>query len=159
MTSRRYPTLVAMTDARPYRYRVVFIAAGVYNIGWGLLAAIDPQWLFRFSGMPAQNYPQIFMTLGMVLGVYGLLYLEVARRPADGFAIAAVGLLGKVLGPAGWLWLYATGRWPLASGVLILTNDLVWWLPFAGYLRRAWPTWSATFRGRGRSAGAGADPA
>jgi small multidrug resistance pump len=70
-----------------------------------------------------------------------VLYLEVARRPADGFAVAAVGLTGKVLGPLGWLWLYLSGQWPLASGVLILTNDLVWWLPFGLYLRDAWPTW------------------
>ena len=72
--------------------------------------------------MSPQNHPQIFMTLGMVLALYGLLYLEVARRPADGFAVAAVGLAGKVLGPAGWLWLYLSGQWPLASGVTILTN-------------------------------------
>lgn len=82
----------------------------------------SPQWLFRMAGMSPQNHPQIFMTLGMVLALYGLLYLEVARRPADGFAVAAVGLAGKVLGPAGWLWLYLSGQWPLASGVTILTN-------------------------------------
>jgi small multidrug resistance pump len=72
-------------------HRAVFAAAGLYNIGWGLLAVLDPQWLFRLAGMAPQNYPQIFMTLGMVLGLYGLLYLEVARRPATGFAVAAVG--------------------------------------------------------------------
>jgi hypothetical protein len=52
------------------------------------------------------------MTLGMVLGRYGLLYLEVAHRPADGFAVAAVRLTGKVLGPLGWLWLHLSGQWP-----------------------------------------------
>ncbi|MDT5025067.1 MAG: hypothetical protein QOE61_1493 [Micromonosporaceae bacterium] len=118
-------------------HRAAFTAAGLYNIGWGLLAVVHPQWLFRLADMA----PQIFMTLGMVLGLYGLLYLEVARRPANGFAVAAVGLTGKVLGPLGWLWLYLSGQWPLASGVLIVTNDLVWWLPFGLYLRDAWPTW------------------
>jgi hypothetical protein len=29
-------------------------------------AVIDPQWLFRFSRMPHENYPQIFACLGMV---------------------------------------------------------------------------------------------
>jgi hypothetical protein len=122
-------------------HRVVFAAAGLYNVGWGLLAAVDPQWPFRLANMAPLNHPQIFMTLGMVLGLYGLLYLEVARRPADGFAIAAVGLIGKVLGPAGWLWLYVSGQWPLASGVIILTNDLLWWPSFGLYLRDAWPAW------------------
>jgi hypothetical protein len=133
-----------MQLSRQRLHRAVFAAAGLYNIGWGLLAVLDPQWLFRLAGMAPQNYPQIFMTLGMVLGLYGLLYLEVARRPAAGFAIAAVGLAGKMLGPAGWLWLYLTGAWPLASGVIILGNDLVWWLPFSVYARDAWPTWRAS---------------
>ena len=125
-------------------HRLTLAAAGIYNIAWGLYAALDPQWLFRVAGLPPQNHPQIFMTLGMVLGVYGLLYLEAARRPEHGFPIAAVGLLGKVLGPAGWVYLYATGEWPLASGVILLTNDLIWWVPFAWYLRDAWPHWRAT---------------
>ena len=49
-----------------------------------------------------------------------------------------MGLAGKVLGPAGWLILYLRGDWPLASGVVLLTNDLVWWGPFALYLRDSW---------------------
>jgi hypothetical protein len=129
-------------------HRAVFVAAGVYNIAWGLYAVADPQWLFRVSGMAPQSQPQIFMTLGMVLGLYGLLYLEVARRPEDGFAIAAVGLAGKLLGPIGWLGLYVTGEWPLASGVILLTNDLIWWIPFGLYVRDAWPHWRQTLTRR-----------
>jgi small multidrug resistance pump len=126
-------------------HRYVLAAAGVYNVGWGVYAVLDPQWLFRLAGMAPQNHPQIFMTLGMVLGVYGLLYLEAARRPEDGFPIAAVGLAGKVLGPVGWLYLYLAGDWPLASGAIIVTNDLLWWLPFALYLRDSWPAWRRTW--------------
>ena len=48
-------------------HRGVFIAAGLYNIGWGIYAALDPQWLFRFAGMPLANHPQIFGCLGMVV--------------------------------------------------------------------------------------------
>src|SRR2546427_77615 len=98
--------------ARRKLHRGVFLAAGVYNLGWGAYSVIDPQWLFRFSDMRPQNYPEIFACLGMVIGLYGLLYLEVARVPERGLLIAAVGLLGKLLGPAGWLYLVCTGRWP-----------------------------------------------
>jgi len=41
-----------------------FLAAGLYDLAWGLFAVIDPQWLFRFSGMPLQSYPEIFSCLG-----------------------------------------------------------------------------------------------
>jgi hypothetical protein len=115
-------------------HQAVFIAAGLYNIAWGLYAAFDPQWLFRTAGMPPINYPEIFACLGMVVGLYGLLYFEVARRPEHGTLLAAIGLVGKLLGPIGWLRLYLTGQWPAASIVMCLTNDLIWWIPFGLYL-------------------------
>src|SRR5215471_17058045 len=96
-------------------HRIVFIAAGVYNIGWGLYSSVDPQWLFRFSGLPPLNHPAIFACLAMVVGLYGLIYLEVARAPERGFLLAAVGLLGKVLGPIGLLDLILRGVWPRST--------------------------------------------
>ena len=115
-------------------HRAVFAAAGLYNIAWGIWSAVDPQWLFRFAGMPLANYPAIFACLGMVIGLYGILYLDVARVPERGWLIAAVGLLGKVLGPIGMAWLILSGEWPRAALVLCVTNDLIWWIPFGLYL-------------------------
>src|SRR6516165_5810958 len=99
--SRRFGPKSMM--ARRKFHRAVFVAAGIYNLGWGVFSIVDPQWLFRFAGMPPQNYPEIFACLGMVVGLYGILYLEVARVPERGWLLAAVGLVGKVLGPIGWL--------------------------------------------------------
>lgn len=125
--------------ARRRFHRAVFFAAGVYNLGWGLFSAVDPQWMFRYAGMPLQNYPDVFACLGMVIGLYGILYLEVARVPERGWLIAAIGLLGKLLGPIGLLRLIWTGQWPLATVVVCVTNDFVWWIPFGLYLHDAWP--------------------
>jgi hypothetical protein len=126
-------------------HRVTFAAAGVYNIAWGLYAVADPQWLFRLADMSPSNTPQIFACLGMVLGLYGVLYLEVARRPQHGWLPAAVGFTGKVLGPIGLTVLILRGIWPAPTLILILTNDIVWWVPFAAYLRDAWPYYRATW--------------
>lgn len=123
--------------ARRRFHQIVFAIAGTYNLAWGAYSALDPQWLFRFAKMPPANDPEIFACLGMVVGVYGLLYWQVAREPERGFAIAAVGLLGKVLGPIGLVQLIATGAWPPATVVLCLTNDVIWWIPFGLYLRDA----------------------
>lgn len=131
----------------PGRHRRTFLAAGVYNVAWGTFTVLHPQWLFDLAGMPPANHPQAFACLGMVVGLYGVAYLEVARRPAEGFALAAVGLTGKVLGPLGLGYLLVTGQWPLATAVLCLTNDVVWWVPFARYLRDAWPAYRATWNG------------
>lgn len=120
-------------------HRGVFVAAGLYNLAWGTWSALDPQWLFRFAGMAPLNYPEIFACLGMVVGLYGILYLEVARAPERGWLLAAVGLAGKVLGPVGLARLLWTGAWPAATVVLCLTNDVIWWPAFALYLHDAWP--------------------
>ena len=43
--------------------------------------------------------------------------------------IAAVGLMGKILGPVGMVWLIRRGAWPLSALVLCVTNDFIWWIP------------------------------
>lgn len=125
-------------------HRGAFLAAGLYNVAWGVYSVADPQWLFRFARMPLQNYPAIFACLGMVMGLYGILYLEVARVPERGWLIAAVGLAGKILGPLGLGRLIWSGAWPARTAILCLTNDLIWWIPFAVFLYDVWPF----FRGR-----------
>ncbi len=129
-------------------HRKAFVAAGLYNLAWGLYSSLDPQWLFRFSGLPPLNHPSIFACLAMVIGLYGVLYLEVARVPERGWLLAAIGLTGKVLGPAGLAVLILRGDWPLRSMVLCLTNDLIWWLPFGLYLWDAWPLFKSDFAAR-----------
>lgn len=119
-------------------HQTVFLLAGIYNLSWGLYSALNPQWLFRFAGMPDLNHPEIFACLGMVIGVYGILYLEVARVPERGWLMAAVGLLGKVLGPIGLAQLIWTGQWPPSTVILCITNDFIWWIPFGLYLYDAW---------------------
>ena len=96
-------------------HRLVFLLAGLYNIGWGIYSSIKPQWLFEFSGLPPSNHPEIFMCLAMVIGLYGILYLEIARNPERGWLIAAVGLAGKVLGPIGAIGLIWNNTWPARS--------------------------------------------
>ncbi len=137
-----------MIKHRTWHQRV-FLAAGGYNILWGLYSVLDPQWLFRFAKMPPLNYPEIFACLGMVVGLYGLLYLEVARVPERGWLLAAVGLMGKILGPIGLAILIFRKEWPPASAVLCLTNDLIWWVPFGLYLRDAWPSFRSERLTRG----------
>lgn len=134
---------MAEADAIPRArlHRATFTLAGIYNLVWGVWTALDPQALFRFAGMEPLNYPEIFQCLAMVIGLYGLAYLEVARRPSRGWLFAAVGFTGKILGPIGLVVSVAQGRWPIRAGVMCLTNDLIWWVPFGIYLVDAWPSY------------------
>jgi hypothetical protein len=44
------------------------------------------------------------------------------------------------------LQLVASGVWPARAVYLCLTNDVIWWVPFALYLKDAWPFWRNTWR-------------
>lgn len=127
-------------------HRIAFTLAGIYNILWGLYSSFDPQWMFRLTHMAPLNHPEIFACLAMVIGLYGILYLEVARAPERGWLLAAIGLTGKVLGPIGLARLILTDQWPPATIILCLTNDFIWWIPFALYLKDAWPHYRAHLR-------------
>lgn len=116
------------------RHQLTFLAAGAWNLAWGLRTALQPETFYRTAGLPPAGRPEVAACLGMVVGLYGVLYLDVARRPDRGGPIAAVGLAGKVLGPAGLALAVAQGRWPARAFLLTVGNDLVWWWPFARYL-------------------------
>jgi hypothetical protein len=75
--------------------------------------------------------------VGMIILVYALGYWFASRRPNP--ELVAVGLLGKVLGPIGFVWAVAAGLLPLWFGLVIVSNDVIWWPAFVRYLRETWP--------------------
>jgi hypothetical protein len=115
----------------------VLRAAAVYNIVWGVFVILFPLAIFDLAGLERPNYPEIWQCVGMIVGVYGVGYWVAARDPLTHWPIVLVGLLGKIFGPIGFLNAAAQGRFPWAFGWTILTNDLIWWAPFAIILLRA----------------------
>jgi flotillin len=120
-------------------YRWVFALAAAYNVAFGTWAGLFPHSFFTLFDLPPPRYPSIWACLGMVVVVYALAYAYVAFDPGRGTPFVAVGLLGKALGPAGWLAAVASGELPPRTFPLILANDLVWWFPFLCYLVRGLP--------------------
>ncbi len=122
---------------RVQRHALCLRLAGVYNAVFGIGAVLAPTWWFEVSGLPAPNYPSLFQCIGMIVGVYGLGYWLAARDPMRHWPIVLVGLLGKVFGPIGFLMAASRGELPWRFGWMIVTNDLIWWLPFLAILRDA----------------------
>jgi len=106
-------------------------AAGIYNLAWGTLAIAWPHLLFDLTGTERINYPEIWQCVGMIVGVYGIGYLIAASDSRRHWPIVLVGLLGKVFGPLGFLMALSSGTFPPLFGLTILTNDILWWIPFA----------------------------
>lgn len=109
----------------------VLNAAAVYNLLWGTGVIFFPTTLFFAAGLEPPNYPSITQCLGMVIGVYGIGYGIAARDPLTHWPVVFVGLLGKIFGPVGFVWTASKGELPWSAGLIILTNDLMWWVPFA----------------------------
>ena len=124
----------------PVWMKRVLLAAAAYNIVWGLVVLAAPNALFTLTGMEPPTYPMIFQCVGMIVGVYGVGYGIAAFNPARHWPIVLVGFLGKIFGPIGFLGAALTGELPWAFGLTIITNDLIWWLPFALILMFAWRT-------------------
>ena len=116
-------------------FRISFVVAGAYNLAFGLWAGFWPLQFFEWLELEAPRYPQIWACLGMVVGIYGLLYWYAAWRLDRGRVIIGIGLLGKVLGPIGMV-VSLGDHWPDRVGLLCVYNDLIWWLPFSLYLLR-----------------------
>jgi hypothetical protein len=132
-------------------YRVIFILAGAYNILVGLWAALAPRALFLALDLGPPSHPAVWACLGMVIGLYGLVYLQVAfTDPARRSSVVIVfgrrveydvtrfligiGLAGKILGPIGFVLAVQRGELPLRMMPLVALDDLIWWAPFALYL-------------------------
>jgi small multidrug resistance pump len=132
------------------RYRPWLYAAALYNLVWGTVIILFPGALFALIGMDPPTYAPLWQVVGMFVLVYAPAYWWAARFPTARRHFILIGFLGKLLGPLGFVWSAATGALPLAFGLTILTNDLIWWPAFILFLRDAARQnggWDALLRG------------
>lgn len=112
--------------------------AAVYNVLWGAWVVLWPQHFFEVLGMELINHPMIWQGMGMVIGVYGIGYWLASYHPLRHWIIVLVGFLGKIFGPMGYVLNLLQGMEYPQFGYMLITNDLIWWIPFALILRAAW---------------------
>lgn len=121
-------------SAAPTWIKRWLLAAAVYNILWGGAMILAPISTLKAIGVTPGNtelWPQLWACIGMIVGVYGIGYAIAAFNPVRHWPIVLVGLIGKVLGPIGFVNAASRGELPWSMGVTILTNDILWWIPFA----------------------------
>ncbi len=116
---------------RPWMKKVL-VAAGIYNLVWGTIAIVSPVNMLAMLGLNAESHAlQLWQCIGMIVGVYGVGYILAAQAPFRHWVITLVGLLGKVFGPIGFVAAVLDQNLPSSMGWTILTNDIIWWAPFA----------------------------
>lgn len=131
---------IATMPFTPSWMRWCLVLAGIYNLVWGAVVVLAPDAPFSLAGLqPLSGTGRaVWQCLGMVIGVYGVGYLAASRAPLVHWPITLVGMLGKVFGPIGFLWTALRGDIDWSFGWTILTNDLIWWIPFGAILAAAW---------------------
>ncbi len=118
--------------------RAILWLAALYHVSWGLLIVTCPMETLRLAGVDAAGSPQLWQGFGMIFAVFGIGYGIAARNPVKHWLLIVVGLLGKVLGPTGFLAGVLRGQLAWTSGWTFLTDDVVWWLPFSWVLYEAY---------------------
>ncbi|MBS1727193.1 MAG: alkyl hydroperoxide reductase [Armatimonadetes bacterium] len=108
------------------RFRPWFWAATAYNAVWGAIAGLFPNAMFAWLGLPPPHEPWLFQCIGMIVGVYALGYALVALDPVRYGVFAWLGIIGKALGPIGFLLGALQGQIPWRFGWINVTNDLIW---------------------------------
>ena len=119
------------------RLSTVLRVAAVYNIVWGAWQVLAPNSYFDLMGMTPLNHPMVWQGLGMVIGLYGLAYYWASFDYVRHWPIVAIGMMGKVFGPIGYVYNILMGTAPVSFGYTLITNDLLWWAPFVMMLNHA----------------------
>jgi hypothetical protein len=113
--------------------RRAFRVAAIYNVAWGIVTILYPNWLFDLCGLPPMNYPFVMSGIGLFVALYGYGYWVVAGDLERYPQLVVIGFLGKTLGPMGWLWTVLATSLPLRTMWLNVFNDLVWLPVFVAY--------------------------
>ena len=116
------------------------LAAGIYNLVWGILSIALPTLQLDILGIPTSDIVVIlWQCIGMIVGVYGIAYIIAATDPNTHWPVVLVGLLGKIFGIMGMLFYIANGTIPVEFGLTCFLNDLFWIPAFASILSKRNP--------------------
>ncbi|MBM3935356.1 MAG: alkyl hydroperoxide reductase [SAR202 cluster bacterium] len=121
---------VDRTKARERRARLTLALAALYNAACAVWTVMWPESFFDLMALPQPTYPALWQCIGMMVGVFGLGYAYAAWRIDRATPFVALGLLGKLFGPMGWISAVSSGEWPARTFMLVFFNDIIWWIPF-----------------------------
>ena len=113
------------------------LLAATFDVLAGVFLVVAPMAPLSWAGAEPALYPEVWQCLGAILGVYGLGHAFAARQPFHLWPLVLVGLLGKVVVPAGFAWAASRGGLPWQLGLPVLALGPIWWVPFGLILRGA----------------------
>lgn len=118
---------------RPWM-QITLLAAGIYNLIWGVVTILNPQRIFENLHLALPNYMIMWQGIALVEILFGLGYLLASKQPFKHWIIVLIGFILKLTIGISFIYLLMVNRLPANLFTHILANDLVWLLPFAGII-------------------------
>lgn len=116
------------------KFTLYFVA--VYNVVGGLSMLADPAGTYRLIGIPRPESDYPLHLCGAIIGLFGVGYYQVARRPLENRGVLALGMASKLLGAAIGVTHVALGRIPPSFLPVVLVSDVIYVPLFWLILRR-----------------------
>jgi small multidrug resistance pump len=115
-------------------YLLVF--AGCYNLLVALTLVVFYHEALKTLKLPKPELMLFVQLVGVLVGLFGVGYLIVARRPVENRNVLLLGFLSKALGTILGLYYAVRGQVPLSFVALLFFSDIIYLPPFAIILRR-----------------------
>ena len=118
------------------RYLLWF--AGCYNLLVGLSLVVFYHETFKTLNLFGEKPESMFFVqlFGILVGLFGVGYIVVARNPVENRNVLLLGLLSKGLGSVLGIGYVVLGKLPPAFLVLLFFADMIYLVPFGVILRR-----------------------
>ncbi len=131
-------SISAMKADSPRWHGQMLKAAAACSLLSGLYSAAFPELAMSVLKVePQAGYAELWRYLGITLCVYGVGYWCASFAPVRHSLLVMIGLLGKILGPIGFLLAAKNGNLPILPGIVFLVNGLIWSIPFTAVLLHA----------------------
>ncbi|MGE9269407.1 MAG: AhpC/TSA family protein [Verrucomicrobiales bacterium] len=124
----------------------LLVLTGVYHLFFCLWANFSPYLCFSWLGCAQPTHPVMWRGIGLISGAFGIGFLIAARSPVRHWAIVLLGFIKFNLAVVISAIAALQGGLPLAVGLLVIVDDVIWWTPFAMIL------WAAAEAHLGRPA-------
>lgn len=128
---------------RPWM-QYLLLSAGIYNILWGTIAFIKPNYFLNQLHINFANAEVISKATGVLEILFGLGYLFASQKPFKHWLIIFVGFSVKFLLSVAYLFYMYNGVAPQHILVMVLANDIIWLLPFGVILYQAFDHYQST---------------
>jgi len=119
-------------------FKAVLYVAGIYHIFWGVSVVFFPCFWFDLGSLSHPNYTQLWQILGLYEIVFGFGFLMAASNPLRHWRVVFLGFITKFCVTAGFFYYYLKGEEPAVVFNMILSNHILWLIPFSIILYNAY---------------------